>query len=139
MQFHNSFDVSQTKPKAFGIRLRFATVVHLEDMWYLFCLESGTIVSHGEYNSFCFVAEIDTDGDFLPDVVEWVVLTDSTNPDTDGDNTPDFVEVVEGGNPRFETPPMPADQQMRLVVTGPTPGIVLSLATRASLDAARFS
>ena len=68
------------------------------------------------------VAEIDTDGDFLPDVVEWVVLTDSTNPDTDGDNTPDFVEVVEGGNPRFETPPMPADQQMRLVVTGPTPG-----------------
>lgn len=68
------------------------------------------------------VADIDTDGDFLPDVVEWVVLTNSTNPDTDGDQVPDFVEVIEGGNPRSGNAPLPADQQMRLVITGPTPG-----------------
>ena len=37
----------------------------------------------------------DTDGDFLPDCVEWAVLTSATNPDTDGDLTGDFVEVVQ--------------------------------------------
>ena len=68
------------------------------------------------------VAEIDTDGDFLPDVVEWVTLTDSNNPDTDGDTIPDFVEVIEGGHPRHENAPLPADQQLRLIITGPTPG-----------------
>ena len=66
-------------------------------------------------------ATIDTDGDFLPDAVEWVVLTNANNPDTDGDQTPDFVEVVEAGNPRHESMPLPPDQQMRLVITGPSP------------------
>jgi len=68
------------------------------------------------------VAEIDTDGDFLPDVVEWVTLTNSQNPDTDGDSVPDFIEVIEGGHPRHESAPLPADQQMRLIITGPNPG-----------------
>lgn len=64
----------------------------------------------------------DTDGDFLPDVVEWVVLTNAQNADTDGDLTPDFVEVVEAGSPRHESMPLPPDQQMRLIITGPAPG-----------------
>ena len=68
------------------------------------------------------IAEVDTDSDFLPDVVEWVTLTDSSNPDTDGDQTPDFVEVIGSGLPRHESLPLPADQQLRLFVTGPTPG-----------------
>jgi len=68
------------------------------------------------------VADVDTDGDFLPDVVEWIALTDSTNPDTDGDQISDFVEVIEGGQPRHESAPLPADQQMRVFVTGPEPG-----------------
>jgi len=68
------------------------------------------------------VADIDTDGDFLPDVVEWIALTDSTSPDTDGDQIPDFVEVIEGGQPRHESMPLPADQQMRVFITGPQPG-----------------
>jgi len=68
------------------------------------------------------VAEIDTDGDFLPDVVEWVALTDSTNPDTDGDQNPDFIEVIESGQPRHESPALPADQQLRVFITGPAPG-----------------
>lgn len=68
------------------------------------------------------VAEADSDGDFLPDVVEWVSLTDSTNPDTDGDQIPDFVEVVEGGQPRHESVSLPPDQQMRVFITGPEPG-----------------
>ncbi|MFK7739406.1 MAG: hypothetical protein AB8H80_03710 [Planctomycetota bacterium] len=67
-------------------------------------------------------AMIDSDGDFLPDVVEWVVLTDANNPDTDSDGIPDFVEVVEAGMPRHENMPLPPDQDMRLIITGPAPG-----------------
>jgi hypothetical protein len=61
---------------------------------------------------------LDTDGDFLPDAVEWAVLTSSTNPDTDGDQVPDFVEVVQRGHPRAPGEPLPTDQEMRIVVTG---------------------
>ncbi|HEB52481.1 MAG TPA: hypothetical protein ENI87_04400 [bacterium] len=67
-------------------------------------------------------ATLDTDEDFLPDAVEWVVLTDVSNPDTDGDTVPDFVEVVEGGQPRHENAPLPPDQRLRVVITGPMPG-----------------
>jgi len=62
----------------------------------------------------------DSDGDFLPDCVEWTVLTNANSADTDGDETPDFVEVVEGGLPRQENPAQPIDQQMRVIITGPT-------------------
>ena len=66
-------------------------------------------------------ATLDTDGDFLPDAVEWVVLTNANNPDTDGDNSSDFVELIEAGQPRHESAPLPPDQQMRLIITGPSP------------------
>ena len=68
------------------------------------------------------VAEVDTDGDFLPDVVEWVTLTDSSKLDTDEDQIPDFVEVIEGGQPRHESASLPPDHQMRVFLTGPVPG-----------------
>lgn len=64
----------------------------------------------------------DSDGDFLPDAVEWVMLTNAASPDTDGDGVPDFVEVVQQGNPRSPGDALPLDQEMRVVVTGPTPG-----------------
>jgi hypothetical protein len=64
----------------------------------------------------------DTDGDFLPDIVEWAVLTNPTEPDTDGDGVPDFVEVVQRGHPREPGKPIPYDHEMRIVVTAPAPG-----------------
>lgn len=59
----------------------------------------------------------DSDNDFLPDDLEWVCLTNALSPDTDDDGTPDFVEIVQRGNPRHPGQPVPADHEMRLVVT----------------------
>ncbi|MCA8951348.1 MAG: hypothetical protein KDE27_17705 [Planctomycetes bacterium] len=65
---------------------------------------------------------LDSDGDFLPDVVEWAVLTDANNPDTDGDGSPDYVEVVQRGSPRQPGTAAAQDHEMRVVFTGPSPG-----------------
>ena len=81
----------------------------------------NSVAAFGGGSSAC-AATLDEDDDFLPDAVEWVVLTNANNADTDGDQIPDFVEVVEAGLPRHESSPLPADHQMRLVITGPSPG-----------------
>jgi len=65
---------------------------------------------------------IDTDDDFLPDVVEWAVMTNATTEDTDQDGVSDFVEVVQRGSPRVPNAPAALDHEMRVVVTGPQPG-----------------
>ena len=65
---------------------------------------------------------VDSDDDFLPDVVEWAVITNAANPDTDGDDCPDFVEVVQRGAPRHPGVLRPFDHEMRAVVTAPPAG-----------------
>jgi hypothetical protein len=64
----------------------------------------------------------DSDGDFLPDQVEWAVLTSATSADTDNDFVPDFVEVVQRGSPRQPNAPMSLDHEMRVVVSAPVVG-----------------
>lgn len=59
----------------------------------------------------------DSDGDFLPDLLEWPVLGNSTRVDTDGDGSEDFVEAVQSGLPWKADPPAPADHEMRIVIT----------------------
>ncbi|MBL9079247.1 MAG: hypothetical protein JNL08_17225 [Planctomycetes bacterium] len=86
---------------------------------------------------------MDTDGDFLPDVVEWAVMTSSTNADTDGDLSPDFVEVVQRGAPRFVDDPLPIDHEMRVVMTAPAGGAAgptawLHLLMRFAVDPTKF-
>lgn len=65
---------------------------------------------------------VDSDGDFLPDIVEWAALTSSVSADTDGDLVGDFVEFVQKGRPREAGVPLPTDQEMRVIVTGSEPG-----------------
>ncbi|GDY01416.1 hypothetical protein LBMAG49_07450 [Planctomycetota bacterium] len=59
----------------------------------------------------------DTDGDFLPDIVEWTSLSSAQHADTDSDGISDFVEFVQRTNPRRINAPMPLDHEMRLLVT----------------------
>ncbi len=61
--------------------------------------------------------DLDTDGDFLPDCVEWICLTSASSVDTDLDGAGDFVEVVQKGRPRQANAALPADHEMRIVVT----------------------
>lgn len=62
----------------------------------------------------------DSDGDFLPDIVEWACLSNANDPDTDDDGISDFVEVVQRGSPRAAGQPRPTDHEMRVVVTSVT-------------------
>ncbi|MEY4828456.1 MAG: hypothetical protein RLZZ562_252 [Planctomycetota bacterium] len=61
--------------------------------------------------------DLDSDGDFLPDCVEWVCLTSASSANTDLDGAGDFVEVVQKGRPRQANAALPADHEMRIVVT----------------------
>lgn len=60
---------------------------------------------------------LDSDGDLLPDSVEWAVLTNPYRADTDSDGHEDFLEVVTYGEPRRASGPIPQDHAMRVVVT----------------------
>lgn len=62
---------------------------------------------------------VDTDGDLLPDVLEWVLLLDPRRRDTDGDGTDDFLHAVQHRVPTTVATPIPRalDHEMRLVAT----------------------
>ena len=88
--------------------------------FFALAVPSKSLAAGGNGNQS--TANLDTDDDFLPDAVEQVVMSNANAADTDGDQIPDFIEVVAGGQPRHESSPLPLDQEMRVVITGSTPG-----------------
>jgi hypothetical protein len=59
---------------------------------------------------------VDTDGDLLPDALEWTVLADPLREDSDRDGRDDFLEVVQHTSALQMTGTMPVDQEMRLAL-----------------------
>lgn len=57
---------------------------------------------------------LDSDGDLLPDTLEWVLMSNPWKADTDGDGVDDFLEAVQFQLPRT-TPPPPSDHEFRVV------------------------
>lgn len=60
---------------------------------------------------------LDTDGDLLPDSLEWVAFSDPTKPDTDFDSGDDFLEVVQHTAPYATTAARPFDNEMRILLS----------------------
>ncbi len=58
----------------------------------------------------------DTDGDLLPDRLEWVLMSDPLSPDTDMDGTDDFLEAVQH-QPPMGANPKALDHEMRVVIS----------------------
>ena len=80
---------------------------------------TGEVVFATENSAFT-----DSDGDFLPDGVEWVALTNANQANTDGDAVGDFIEFVQAGRPRQANPALPIDHELRVAVVGPRTGAV---------------
>ena len=70
---------------------------------------------------------IDTDGDLVPDAVEWVMQTDPMLTDTDGDGIDDFLAILTYRNHEPQTKPPPLEHGMRVLVTSSTSGNVTSV------------
>jgi len=58
----------------------------------------------------------DTDGDLLPDCLEWVLMTNPAEADSDFDGTDDFLEAVQFQVTKGAAAPLPMDHEMRLSV-----------------------
>jgi len=59
----------------------------------------------------------DSDGDSLPDALEWVLGSDPLNPDSDGDGLDDFLEIVQHNAVRLASPAKPLDDELRVSVS----------------------
>jgi hypothetical protein len=77
----------------------------------------------------------DTDGDLLPDALEWVLLSDPTQMDSDGDGIDDFLEASQFAPLLQRGQQLPMDNELRAAVYGVTapdgtPHVMLSLMVR---------
>lgn len=79
------------------------------------CVGSG---SHGVQKLAAEEADplADTDGDLLPDSLEWVTLTDPGCADTDRDGVDDFLQTVQHRGPG-STVPRPVQDEVRVLVS----------------------
>ena len=62
-------------------------------------------------------AMLDSDGDMLPDHVEWVLLLDPQKADTNGDGTDDFLHAVQHLLPGASSEQYAFDHEMRIVTS----------------------
>lgn len=59
---------------------------------------------------------LDTDGDFLPDNLEWVLLSDPTRRDTNSDGRNDLLQAMDYEAPRHKTRALKTRDSMRVLV-----------------------
>lgn len=67
-------------------------------------------------------ALVDTDGDLVPDSVEWLMQTDPNEMDTHEDGVDDFLAILHYGNLLEEMEEPAPENRMRVVVTSSTEG-----------------
>lgn len=65
---------------------------------------------------------LDSDGDLLPDQLEWVALSSPSAADSDGDGRDDFLEVVQHTATYQATNTQPVDNEMRVLLSTATSG-----------------
>ena len=65
---------------------------------------------------------LDSDGDLLPDQLEWVTLSSPSSADSDGDGRDDFLEVVQHTATYQGTSTQPVDNEMRVLLSTATSG-----------------
>lgn len=78
---------------------------------------------HGVLHAMAVDPFQDSDGDLLPDSLEWVALGDPRSADSDRDGRDDFIEAVQCTSMRSATPALPLDNEMRVMLSSLADGV----------------
>ena len=87
-------------------------VVGIPILQKVFSIEGGGLIEASP-----ITPHQDSDGDLLPDAIEWILMTDPLNPDTDGDGQDDFLEAVQHILELGPQHKRPLDHEMRVLAT----------------------
>ncbi|MCA9440244.1 MAG: Ig-like domain-containing protein, partial [Candidatus Omnitrophica bacterium] len=111
-------------------RKAFGTIVPNQDPNAEYPLPRTALFTQPQLTNPGVYEHADTDGDGLPDIVEFVIGTRSGTPDTDGDGVWDGAELDQGTDPLDGLP-----TSTGIIATADTPGNAIDIATGNDLVA----